>query len=156
MENQTCIRAERKALDMLYPAELPSPDIPVVDEDYIDSEAVSLDEPEPIAVADAGEPPEPEDEIFSEEHGGGGGETVSETAEGEETQKNREQASAAERDPASVKSFGDLYTVCRQDWPSEFNERKDVWNELGYSCQEDIFDHPSDCYRKIKAARSAA
>ena len=35
MENMACIHAERKGLDMLYPADLPSSEIPVIDESYI-------------------------------------------------------------------------------------------------------------------------
>lgn len=44
MENMACIRAERNGLDKLYPADLPSRDIPVVDENYIEGDYKVIDE----------------------------------------------------------------------------------------------------------------
>jgi hypothetical protein len=44
-ENICAIRSERQALDRLYPADMPSADIPVVDDNYVDSTATVIDEP---------------------------------------------------------------------------------------------------------------
>jgi len=67
MENMACIHAERKGLDMLYPADMPSSDIPVMDEDYIDSTARVIDEqtgeitePEPDSQAEPEKEAEPD------------------------------------------------------------------------------------------------
>ena len=37
-ENMACIHAERKALDMMYPADMPAVEIPTVDERYVNQE----------------------------------------------------------------------------------------------------------------------
>ncbi len=168
MENQACIRAERKGLDMLYPADLPNPSIPVTDEagdipfDAV-GEATEVKEDdtplpyqdEPEAGTKSGDSSAPEDEIFPEEQGGGGEETVSVTTKGEKPQKNRQVPAA--RDPASIRSLTDLFKACNQDFKnSEGKEMqpKDVVAELGHSSQYDITDTPAECYRKIKAPRS--
>lgn len=44
MLNMTCIRAERKGLDMLYPADMPPIEIPVADEHFIEGEYQDLPE----------------------------------------------------------------------------------------------------------------
>jgi hypothetical protein len=52
-ENMAAIRSERQALDRLYPADMPAADIPVVDDNYIESTATVIEEPvkEPDTIA---------------------------------------------------------------------------------------------------------
>ncbi len=58
---------------------------------------------------------------------------------------------AAKRDPESVKSFGDLYTACAEDFG--IKTRAGVWKELGVTSQAAITDLPKDCYKQIAAVR---
>lgn len=58
------------------------------------------------------------------------------------------------RDPDTIRSFGELYAACRQDWPEKFKDRMSVWKELGVDSQGDIVDTPAECYRKIAAVRA--
>ena len=129
--NMGCIRAERKGLDMLYPADVPPGDIPVADEHFIDGEARVLpDDAEEVEdTYQESEPP------------------VIEQAQQAETKAK------TIRDSLSIKDFGGLYTACKEDWPAEFKTRQAVWKELGVSRQEEISDLPSECYQKIAAAR---
>lgn len=58
---------------------------------------------------------------------------------------------AKRRNPDAIKTFGDLYTACREDF--NLQTRQAVWAELGVSSQQNITDVPAECYRKIAAVR---
>jgi len=130
MMNMGCIHAERKGLDMLYPADMPPSDIPVADEHFIDAESRVLPDevsPPDAEIEEVGQEP-PDEQIGTDEK--------------------------AARDPDGIKDFGGLYTACQKDWPKEFQTRQKVWQELGVSGQEELSDTPADCYRQIAAART--
>lgn len=59
-ENMACIHAERKGLDMLYPADMPSSEIPVLDEAFIEGEYKLVEEKEAEAEPAQGEKGAPE------------------------------------------------------------------------------------------------
>lgn len=67
MENMVCIRAERKALDMLYPADMPPAEIPVVDQNYQPEIKVEESQPEPEGREIDPETGEIQDGEFSEQ-----------------------------------------------------------------------------------------
>ena len=144
MENMVCIRTERKGLDMLYPADMPPADIPVIDDSYtsthggsgentIDGESFELDD----------------EDIFHEN----GSTEKAEPPESKSEPVEQVGDSKAPRDPATIKDFGGLYTAAKEDWPAEFKTRQAVWKELGVTSQEAISDMPSECYRRIAAVR---
>jgi hypothetical protein len=56
-----------------------------------------------------------------------------------------------QRDSQTIKTFGDLYTACRED--KNLQNRQAVWAELGVNSQEEITETPAECYRKIAAVR---
>jgi phage recombination protein Bet len=58
-------------------------------------------------------------------------------------------AGKPEEDPV-IANFGELYTVCLQEFGLS---RQQVWAELNANSQIDLTETPSECYRKIKAAR---
>lgn len=65
--------------------------------------------------------------------------------------RGRQPTDKSKRGPDSIKTFGDLYKACLDD----FNlDRQAVWDELNVSSQEEISGTPSDCYRKILVVRS--
>lgn len=77
----------------------------------------------------------------------------------EESQKGKKPSKKSEvraarpaRDPNTITNLGELYQACSDDFG--LKNRVDVWHELGVTTQEDISDHPRDCYRQIAAARS--
>lgn len=51
MENMSAIRSERNAYDKLYPADMPNPEIPVIDETYENPTKITVVEPEKKEVA---------------------------------------------------------------------------------------------------------
>lgn len=55
-----------------------------------------------------------------------------------------------QRDPDTIRNFGDLYTACRGDFKMD---RQAVWAELNVSSQEEISDTPAECYGKIAVVR---
>ncbi len=55
MVNMACTHAERKGLDMLYPADMPPSDIPVADEHYIDGTGRVLPDGEPPETTETGD-----------------------------------------------------------------------------------------------------
>ena len=60
------------------------------------------------------------------------------------------ESSNKKRDLNTIKTFGDLYTACQED----FNmARQQVWAELGVNSQAEITKTPAECYRKIAAVR---
>lgn len=56
-----------------------------------------------------------------------------------------------ERNPETIKTFGDLYQACREDF--NLSDRQAVWDELNVSSQEEISDTPSECYKRITSVR---
>jgi hypothetical protein len=53
-------------------------------------------------------------------------------------------------DPTVIKTFGDLYTACREDLGMS---RQQVWGELGVNSQAEIAETPAECYKRITAVR---
>ena len=93
MENMADIRAERKALDRLYPADMPSSRIPVVDAEFVDAEYHE------VVNSAYGEEESPETETpttLSEDLPEGGEKT------GEQTGTDKETETAHDKAPPSV------------------------------------------------------
>ncbi len=141
--NMAFIRSERNALDRLFAGEMPQ-GVEVIDEEYASGQIL-----EGEAV---GEPPK----------GGGksGEQAENESGEGKpgtavlSPPEARTEATPAaqkpKRDLNTIKTFGDLYQACLDD----FNmDRQAVWDELGVSSQIDIVETPRECYQRIAAAR---
>jgi len=57
---------------------------------------------------------------------------------------------ALKRDPETIKSINELYRACNEDFGLQ---PRQVLAELGASSQNEISELPSECYRKIAAAR---
>ena len=55
------------------------------------------------------------------------------------------------RDPGTIKTFGDLYQACREDF--NLQDRQAVWTELSINSQEEITETPAECYQRIAAMR---
>jgi hypothetical protein len=72
------------------------------------------------------------------------------------SQKLTEKKPAAHQNSGSrggrgvIKTFGDLYTACQQNFGFD---RQQVWAELGVSSQVEITETPGDCYKRIAAVR---
>jgi len=79
---------------------------------------------------------------------------IREEGKGDETvlspPKPKKIGAPAARDPYTIKTFGDLYQACREDFQLD---RQQIWAELNVSSQEEITDLPSECYKKIIAVR---
>jgi len=75
---------------------------------------------------------------------------VSEDAAFEELDKEPGTKSPEERDPKSIKTLGDLFQACLEDFGVY---SKDVCKELGYGSTQEIKKEPSNCYLEIKAVR---
>jgi hypothetical protein len=86
---------------------------------------VAAEEP---AVGAASEPGEPEEINF------------------DETKKQSQQAKA-QRDPQTIKTIGDLFQACHDDYGMM---ARDVIKELGYSSKADIAETPAECFIKIR------
>jgi hypothetical protein len=100
--------------------------------------------PQALAMPKAEEEEPPED-LFPEE-------VLSET-EGATSETNAESSEVKlkpNRDPETIRSLNELFRACHDDFVMQ---PRDVLNELGVSSQGDIFDLPSECYRKIAAVR---
>lgn len=69
----------------------------------------------------------------------------------ENPEPEAEESPKFKRDPGTIKSFGALYTACRDDFGLT---RQQVWAELGVNMQEEIIQVPADCYRTIATPRS--
>ncbi|MEA3442546.1 MAG: phage recombination protein Bet, partial [Chloroflexota bacterium] len=69
---------------------------------------------------------------------------------GEEKPAFPNEPAKPERDPETIKNFGDLYTACHQDFKMT---RQEVWAKLNVNSQEEITDVPAECYRRIAAVR---
>lgn len=54
------------------------------------------------------------------------------------------------RDPNSIKTFGELYQACKEDFDGM--NRPTVWFHLGVTSQIDIIDTPANCYRRVRSA----
>ncbi|MFA5379395.1 MAG: recombinase RecT [Dehalococcoidia bacterium] len=129
-ENMASIRSERQALDRLYPMDMPTPDIPVIDENFIDSTATVIEEPvkEPPTTEILAPPPD-------------------------NAQDGQEGQGKPERDVTLIKNTTDLCKACMSDWPATFKTSKDVLKELGLTSWNDLTEKPSDCYLKIASVR---
>lgn len=105
-------------------------------------------EPEQIVDAETGEIVTQEEDIFGE------GEEESDTAAQPESETEQPTDISApekpKRDPESVKTISELLRACHEDFKIQPN---DVCRELGYSSTQDISEKPSECFRKIAAAR---
>jgi len=84
---------------------------------------------------------------------GQGVSTVQSTMEApeENPEPEAEESPKLKRDPATIKSFGGLYTACRDDFGLT---RQQVWAELGVNMQEEIIEVPAESYKRIAAPRN--
>lgn len=62
----------------------------------------------------------------------------------------QEYGNKPKRDSGSIKTFGDLYPACLEDFGLN---REGVWKELNVNSQEEITDTPGECYEKIASVR---
>ena len=142
--NMACIRAERQALDKLNPGFMPA--IDVVDENYVQHPKVVVTEDGTKVDANSGEIQEEPEAIRAE------------SVEGEFTEQEPDTESEPPKkkfkDPSEIKSFGDLYKVCMDQWPNTFKSSKDVLREVGVSSQVDVSQTPSEVYATILYTRS--
>ncbi|MBU2051559.1 MAG: recombinase RecT [Gammaproteobacteria bacterium] len=143
MENMVCIRAERKGIDMLYPADMPPADIPVIDDSYAVAPGGSGETSDGTGIELDDEDIFPDDEPAEK----------TEPLQLKSEAVKSDTSSKAPRDPSSIKDFGNLYTACREDWPQAFKTRHSVWKELGVTSQEELAETPAELYQKIAAAR---
>lgn len=89
----------------------------------------------------------PEEGIFREEEQAG----VAAPAEAEKKQPTGTAAPAkSKRDPATIKTINELLKACHDDFQMQ---PKDVYAELNVKSANEITELPSDCYRRIQAAR---
>ncbi len=141
--NMAAIRAERNGLAKLYPADMPSGDMPVEDEHFIQSEsgAVNTNTGEIIdgeATEITSEDQSPTIESL---------ERIKRATEEVIAQKEAKKETKSKRDPATIKSLGDLYSACREDFPEHFKFKLDVLTALGKT-ETEIVD-PAVEYCKI-------
>lgn len=91
------------------------------------------------AAAPAGPKPEEPEELFPEEQAGT-------TAEAPKP----EQAPKPKRDPESIKTINELLKACNADYGMQ---PKEVYAELNVKAASEIKELPSECFRRIQAAR---
>ena len=100
--------------------------------------------PQALAIPKADEEEPPED-LFPEEVLSEAEEVASETnTESSEVQQK------SKSDPEVIRSVNELFRACHNDFGMQ---PRDVLIELGVSSQGDISELPSECYRRIAAAR---
>ena len=141
--NMTNIRAERQALDRLPGEPLPR-EFDVIDEAYTEAPEIRVFNEKTGEITEPETPPAPPKSNFTlikEES------SVAAPKEAVEPAPQK-----PKRDPATVKTLGDLYTACSQDFG--LKARQVVWKELGVNDQSEITETPAECYARIAAVMS--
>ena len=131
--NMVFIRSERQALDKLYPADMPSSDIPVVDENYIEGEGHVIEEK-------PGEIPQPE----------AGKENIKQPVQETTGQEQTKVETKPKRDSSTIKTTTDLYKACHADFGLQ---PADTMKELNIKAWSELTKPPADCYREIASTR---
>lgn len=80
-----------------------------------------------------------------------GQEAVVAAGESKELPQSKEPTVKPQRDPETIKSLAELYRACHLDFKMQPVE---VIKELGYSCQSEVTELPSECYWRVAAARA--
>ena len=141
-QNQASVRAEHRALRKAFHIPLPSFEERGTGQDDTD---IPLVNPETGEIIPEGEKPKADpvqaqkdiDELYDKPQ--------QKTIAGKETAEPKKTGNAA-RDPATIKSFSDLWKACKED----FNLMPPaVCQKLRVESANDITDTPKDCYAKL-------
>ena len=161
--NMSCIRAERQALDKLNPGSMPA--IDVVDENYIPKPKIVItsdgtkvdsisgeikDNPtgQPVAIEGSYTEGLPNvDELVKPDPEWDKLERKPEAVAKKEPEKKM-------KAPSEIKSFGDLYKTCMEQWPTSFPGKVAVLKEAGFNSQEEATQTPADIYAAILKVRT--
>ncbi len=139
-ENLAAIRSERQALDRLYPADMPGADIPVMDDNYMDSTTTVIEE----------EPTKASDHLTGMAHVG---EPPPDTppAPADKPQDAPQTAEKPQRDPSTIKTVTDMYKAVHADFGLQ---PKETMAELNIRAWSELVVTPVEAYNQIASVRN--